>query len=365
MSITANRQKPYFDRKTTNIIKGIALIMMSILHFFTFPDWWGEGISYPLIEKAADYLRSPLKLCVPVFCFLTGYFYFFNTDHSYKYSFRKISDIYISYWCIFFPFALIAVLFADYTYTFSGFVKELLAIETPAMCFCWYVNYYCFTMLTLPLLAERVFSKNIHFDLIVGLILIPSIFRLVSHFIPIGSEFTFNLFWWSPVVYIGYIFANYGLFEKMESLLRKIGSRDFQSIILIFCFFLAPAGRLLAFELTLQISHLPDFIVNMDIFYAPVFIFVLVHFCKTAYLSGLKAVLSRIGKYSLLMWFISCIFYGNSSSIFQPILYLPHNPVLVTLWGNLLCYVFSYVADIGIKRIQNYKNAKCFPDQKQ
>lgn len=30
----------FIDRNTTNAIKGIALILMFIHHFFTFPDLW-------------------------------------------------------------------------------------------------------------------------------------------------------------------------------------------------------------------------------------------------------------------------------------------------------------------------------------
>ena len=170
-----NTSLPYFDKDTSNILKGIALIMMFIHHFYTFPTWWLEGISYPLIERLSPYFCAPFQLCVPIFCFLTGYFYFYNKNKSYKYSLKKITDILISYWCVFFVFAIIAVLCLDYQYT-------------------------------------------------------------------------------------------------------------------------------------------------------------------------------------LLMWFVSCIFFNNCKAIFQPILYYPHNPVIVTIWGLVLCFVLSYILDIGIKRIQNIKN---------
>ena len=62
-----NNNLPYFDRNTTNIIKGIALIMMFIHHFYTIPGWWVEGISYPLIEKFTLYFCMPSKLCVSTF----------------------------------------------------------------------------------------------------------------------------------------------------------------------------------------------------------------------------------------------------------------------------------------------------------
>lgn len=77
--------KPYFNQRTTLVIKGIALVLMFIHHFFTFPDWWIDGIDYPNIQKMSTYLCWPLKICVPIFCFITGYVYVFNKRKNFKY----------------------------------------------------------------------------------------------------------------------------------------------------------------------------------------------------------------------------------------------------------------------------------------
>ena len=91
--IKENLGKPYFDKHTTNVIKGIALIMMFIHHSFTIPEHWLEGIEYPFIEKIAPYFLQPFLLCVSIFCFITGYFYAFNKNRTFNYSLKKISDI--------------------------------------------------------------------------------------------------------------------------------------------------------------------------------------------------------------------------------------------------------------------------------
>ncbi len=40
------KYEPYFDKEATLIIKGIALLMMFADHFFTFPEWWIDGIQF-------------------------------------------------------------------------------------------------------------------------------------------------------------------------------------------------------------------------------------------------------------------------------------------------------------------------------
>ena len=68
----------YFPRDISGAIKGIALILMFIHHFFTFPEWIICGIDYPWIRTFAIQFGAPTKLCVALFAFLTGYFHAFS-----------------------------------------------------------------------------------------------------------------------------------------------------------------------------------------------------------------------------------------------------------------------------------------------
>ena len=62
-----------------------------------------------------------------------------------------------------------------------------------------------------------------------------------------------------------------------------------------------------------------------------------------------------VGRYSLLMWFIHCIFFNNCKDIFQPILYWPRNPILVLLWGISICYILVLFWNIPLKFAMKYK----------
>lgn len=66
---------------------------------------------------------------------------------------------------------------------------------------------------------------------------------------------------------------------------------------------------------------------------------------------SIKIIFMKIGDKSLLMWFVHCAFFGVTKVVFQPILYAPKWPVLVLLWGLLICYIVSRGIDCVVKRI--------------
>ena len=366
---TAQHSTPYFEKNTTAIIKGVALVMMFVHHFFTFPEWWMDGIDYPILKVLAPYFREPLKICVPIFCFLTGYFYYYNKDKSFLYSARKITDILIDYWCVFFLFAFIAIRTVHYVYTPINFLKEMFALTRPTMKFCWYVYFYYSFMLIFPLIVKAL-SKNIHFDLFISTLLLPVLLRVV---IKIFGIFIVNstieqvlnsLALWFPSVLVGFVFAKNELFEKISY--YNISSKAIDVFLWIVGLFCVPMGRYFLPSISLNFGILPivhtklTVTVLLDFIYAPTFIYCLVNLCRVIELKKTQFVLKQIGKHSLLMWFGSCIFYNNSKSVFQPLLYWPHNPILVLIWGLLICYVFSIALDKGLSIIKNIKNKSVF-----
>ena len=64
-----------FSKNDTLKIKGIAILMMYIHHFYLSADRYGKYAVdfFPLTETIAVYIASALKICVAMFVFLTGY----------------------------------------------------------------------------------------------------------------------------------------------------------------------------------------------------------------------------------------------------------------------------------------------------
>lgn len=87
----------------------------------------------------------------------------------------------------------------------------------------------------------------------------------------------------------------------------------------------------------------------------PLFVYGLIEIMKRMHSKVLKDVLNTVGGHSMLMWFIHGIFFNCSKEIFQKVLYLPKNPVLVLMWGLALCWGISIVLDLVLKPIMKKK----------
>jgi hypothetical protein len=248
--------------------------------------------------------------------------------------------------------------FVGYKYTKWDFIAESFALKRPTMIFCWYVIFYIIFMLLFPIIT-KLLSREIHIDLFISLILIPNVFSFISSFVQnkIVLKLISDQQLWLPCVLTGYIFANYSLFEKIEHLnARHIKSAKLNTVLMLICALCIPFVRRYIPRLTLELTHLPSVSIRMDAIYAPLFIYAVVYLCNTVRVGIANRILASIGKYSLLMWFLSCAFFNNCKTIFQPLLYFPRNPLLVTIWGVLMCFSVSFVLDKGIVKIQKYKN---------
>ena len=95
---------------------------------------------------------------------------------------------------------------------------------------------------------------------------------------------------------------------------------------------------------------------SFDFIYAPIMIYGLITTFDLIRFKKVLFPLSIIGKYSLLMWFIHSVFFNVSKEYTQPVLYYPHNPVLVLLWGLLLSLAVSFIVSYPINLINKIKN---------
>jgi len=351
----------YMDRDTTSAIKGIALIFMFIHHFFTFPDFLIGEVSYPWILTFADIFCEPMKLCVPVFSFLTGYFYFFNQNRTLRYSIRKITDLYISYWFVYGTILLFAVVTGCWEFTLYSFVYEMAALKMPLMVFCWYVLFYSYSMILLPLLARK---DNSHVEDMLFLLILPvTICSVLAEMQLQGFlyDVVVNIRNWFPGIVSGYLCAKYAVFEKLfdrnssrcPNALSKILTWTAMAV-------LAAAGRYWWQYLhlgSLEIrGGLYSIKLTADFFYAPLFVYGTARLLQYVRSTVLLRILKQTGKYSLHMWFFHCVFFNICRDVTQPVLYWPGHPVLVLIWGLILCYIPSVLIDKLIVPANKLKN---------
>ena len=344
--------KRQFDKKTTNIIKGMMLIFMFILHFFTEPEQYVSGISYPQLASFSVRFKKPFDICVPVFAFLTGYFYHYCLKKDYKYSLKKVKQIMIPYWMVFFVLLLIGIITNTYVFKISTFILEMFALYRPVMWFCWYVAFYVVSMMLLPLSTK--FSNNILTAVVCGMILPYGIGVCLNHFweIPIiVSRLISDVSTFYPVISMGYICAKFHIFEMIDYYIchqkRNMivwGGVTVTSIILFIGQFYITQDAL---------NNLCHGMVSLFLYYLsiPLFVFCLIIIINCWKIKSGLWILGEIGKKSMYMWFVHSIFFNCSKEVFQRKLYWPNNPVLVDLWGLLICWCAALGIDTLYRKL--------------
>lgn len=345
--ITAIPNSFSIDRKTTNAIKGTALVLMFIHHFFTFPDWLIDGIDYWWLGSFAEYFNAPTKLCVAIFAFLTGYFYYSSNKKTFRNSLKKATDLWLVYLLVFFVMLIPALYFNVYERSVVKFVAEAVTLYTPTMSFCWYVPFYMIVVLLLPFLSKISEKNSVLAVLLV--VTVPFALCYVHLIIRNGPLAIFyNIIEdlsWLPCVLSGYLFAQYNLFDKMYDFCRS--HKTFGYIIIqLLCMLLPFFSRY--------------YTTKFDIFYAPMFIFGLVNLVNLVRRKWLLSPLYTIGKYSLPMWLLHGAFFNTCKEYTQWILYYPKNPILVLLWGLALCLFVSVIIMFPINLLVKIKNKLFF-----
>ena len=351
----------YMDRDTTTAIKGIALIFMFIHHFFTFPEFLIDEISYPGMQAFANDFVEPMKLCVPIFAFLTGYFYAFHQNRTLRYSIRKITDLFVAYWFVYWVMLLFALAVGCYKFTLYSFVYEMAALKLPLMVFCWYVLFYGYSMLLLPLLTHE--SHNALEDILYVLILPAAVASVLGGMYLEGflNTVVMNIRDWFPCIASGYLCARYNVFQNFldrgSARLRSTGGK---LLLWLSMAVAAAAGRYWwqYWQLgTLEIrGGLFPIKLAADLLFAPLFVYGTANILQLFRKTPVMKILGQIGKYSLHMWFFHCVFFNVCRKVTQPVLYWPHNPVLVVIWGLILCYIPSVLIDKLIVPVNKLKN---------
>lgn len=358
----------FFKRDISEALKGIALIFMMIHHFFTIPEWYIPAVSYPYLGAFARYLYAPLKICIPLFAFLTGYFYWLAPRKTVRYSLRKITDLVIPHSIVCVLMTLLAVALGCFRFTPGDFVMELLGLPETVMKFSWYVLFYCISMLMLPLL-DKMSSEKLTGDIFLLLVLpvmaIQGLMIIMDEQFHISIPYLFGVLEsvreWLPCIMCGYLFGKYSLFETyFENLQEKFSGKAGKILFWLCLCGIGFAGRLAIPRFQLGSIHpagvWKQLVFTMDIFYAPLFAFGMAKLLETVKIPGLTKVLGAIGKKSLYMWFLHAMFFNCCREYLQPLVYFPKNPLLVMLLGVAACYILACLLDFAIKPVLKFKN---------
>lgn len=348
----------YLSRKNVNCLKGIAIIMMVIHHVLTFPDWWPDGFIYSQnLLRFAELFCSPLKLCVSIFAFITGYFYFSKDNKNYAYSFNKIIKFLIKYLVIY-AFLLLLAYINNHNLpiTLKDILLGLIGFDYKINCFNWYVYFYIITMLLLPIL-DKFMKRSNSFAILFGVIL-PVVFgRILTLFLREDGlliDAVRNVIYFLPIVSFGYLFAKNKLFSIFDEILSEItNNKLIKAIVLFITLFISFFGRYccenISFASYTFMGNDLSIKINLDVIYAPLFIYSIVNIFN--YFKVDFKILQNIGVHSTSIWFIHCLFYNASSTTYNTFAYSLNNPLIALLIVFVSSYLLAIVFDWLIDRI--------------
>lgn len=340
----------------SNILKGMALIMMFCHHvFFT-------ARGYLTIPDMPDYLLSFghwCNICVAIFAFLTGWVYAKGKAKSLTYPLRKGIQVYCSFLLAFSFLSVLALLFCHWRPGFSDILDELFPMgKINLMVFCWYAVIYPLILLILSV-CDTLQRHLPFFAKKLSALIICTILFISARQQALGGTAI-----WLPVPVIAYYLS---CSKSVSDFLHFCSRRSSYIIILYATAALAllylveyTAPRIVFHITSPQIVRSLSFIWGegfktglIDSVYIITFM-ILIHRLRR---HAIRRILAFIGILSMNMWFLHCVFFAPiTRDVFQPIItYIPH-PLFTLTVLLILCIPPA----IMLQKIQHYLIKKIF-----
>ena len=348
--VSMNQQKHFvYDNHSSRVIKGVAIIMMFVHHFFGFPKWVSLSNTYVSVlpsELLID-LGKFFKICVGLFVFSSGYAMYVKRDEykNLKYCIKKLMVFLIQYWMIQLFFIFVGICLKEPLPTISRFILNMFGLCTATgfrwsynnaihPVFAWYVSFYIIFTLLQPSLQK--ISK---FNFWIDNILYAFIFHLPYFILVRQTWITFpddvmsvllRVAMWGHVGMIGFLFAKYDIFSRIDDLFTKLlhekGTIMMCIVLIIGVFFFR--------------MKFPWFVhsITFDTIYTPILIYSIV---KLSNLSRkFQECMKFLGKYSMNLWFLHAIFFTPNLSL-QWLAYVPKYPIMIIAWTLTIMLMIS------------------------
>lgn len=349
-------RKSYFDSVTFNSIKGIAIILLFVLHFFASSDLWLPEFCVPSFQVFEKYFSHSLNMCIAMFAFLSGYGFWFNSEKNYSHSVHKAFKILTVYWKIYFLFFVVAVLTGLYSdFSLENIGLALIGLDEfhvvgDIIAFHWYLAFYLAILFLLPsfhylLVRYNNILRDIFYLVIVPIFIFSFFGNQASSFYCL-KRFFVDLILWFPCVGVGYVAARYSVFEMFDICFHKVCKRKmkyFRFIINIVFVILTFYGmyRFPGMIYTTKSAWILPIVINMSVFYILFFTYALTDFLRIIQDHWFQSILSALGRDSLYMWLLNGIFFNVFKTYTQPVLLYPKNALLVLVWGLFICFMLT------------------------
>ena len=303
--------------------------------------------SAPEVPYYLSAIAHTCKICVAIYCFLTGYGYAFAKNKNLRYGLTKCAGLLKRYWLQLFLFFIPVAVIGGYELTPQLLVRNLFGLSPNLNYFAWYVYFYIFAMLLLPVCtnSEKLW-KNPWIGLF-GIVGLSYVAAVVLHSLPAYENNTlvadlFNCAIYFPGVIFGYVCAKYKIFEYLDAKLPECP----------WLYAVAAIAVLFCRTIISSVMGLP-----LDIYYAPIFVYCCYRAVKHKWVKYPRKALTVCGKYSTPIWFFHAVFFSAYIRDYcQWIIWLPRNPVLVFIWCMLICLLAAVPLEMLVGYIDKLGN---------
>lgn len=340
------------EKKDTQMAQGVAILTMVILHLFNKKgaDVYGSPLIWvkpgvPLVY----YLGFLCDICVPLYCFCTGYALFvqFNSMELKKYTKRthtRLIKFLIHFWVICIIFSIIGIIFDQYgevpgnIYRFLG---NFFLLEHTYNGAWWFASTYVVFILISPFflkLAKKADSRVL-FIIFAIIFCAYYICNVMDMFDVSPEDYYWKGFllrkvsdlWYVSFFYVvGMLFAKEKIISRTKQWLDRVAGKK-QNVYLLAAVIVVTLG-LCVIE------------ISASMYFFAIFYFICFHVWKKS--DRTKKFFLFFGKHSTNIWLVHMFFY---LFIFKDLVFVVKYPVFILAFMLGLTLACSYIIDFIMK----------------
>ncbi|WP_020062968.1 acyltransferase family protein [Bacillus sp. 123MFChir2] len=336
------------SKSETKMLKGVAILMMLLLHLFGRKEINGLYEVFLTINGIpfVYYLALFADACVSIYCFVSGYGLFVTFDKEQKLNvmqnFIRILKLLINYWIVLVIFIVVGFLAGKGEFIPGNLVTFFLNFFVLSSSYngaWWFLQTYIILVFLAPFLTKLVRNYNSLSLLIIFLALyLTSYIQRIKHVFDFGDYIVLNSFVNAMVLLgtsllpfiVGSIFAKEKMYLKLYSLCHNLSYKN------TLCF--------IGIVMLVVIHSLYESMIIAP-FTAIAFICFFNLMDKSNFI---QRIFTFFGNHSTNIWLTHMFFY---MSIFPKLTFAPRYPIIILGWLIVMCLASSYVINFIYQHI--------------
>lgn len=212
--------------------------------------------------------------------------------------------------CIF--LLIITSIINGYRPQFQNALLEMFGLKPYVMCFCWYVSFYIMLMFIFPCYVKLLKIRNSYtWDISISIVFYLGIQLLIKEAEKMDKyNIILAVSIYLPVAIIGYLFAKYNVLNRMRDTIQN--AFGFYSIV----GFLLICSALVLHGMKSYIGGISIGIVVVPMLMEGI------AFTKINLVKWFRKILLVLGKNSMNIWFLHCIFFQLQQESFFNLLHI-------------------------------------------